>query len=144
MIFEIRNYWIYLTFENQHLLDRVMVPWDLSRTAPQCSAVREDRERSLDDAPHTALASSQLLIATSLSECRKQIMKCMQYEQMNFPQLAPPCGSNTIDQPRLLMNVGASRWRSVGLRQRPVLPALSQLLQHKFILKIELYRLIYP
>ena len=73
VIFEIRNYWIYLTFENQHLLDRVMVPWDLSRTAPQCPAVREDRERSLDNAPDTALACQSTFIATRLLECRKQI-----------------------------------------------------------------------
>ena len=97
---------------------------------PDRPSMREDRERSLDNAPHTALASSQLLIATSLSECRKQIMKCMQYEQMNFPQLAASCGPSTIDQPRLLMSVGASRWWAVGLGQGPVLPALSQLLQY--------------
>ena len=61
-------------------------------------------------------------------------MKCMQYEQMNFPQLAASCDSSTIDQPRLLMSVGASRWWAVGLRQRPVLPALSQLLQHSGVI----------
>ena len=97
---------------------------------PDRPSMREDRERSLDNAPHTALASSQLLIATSLSECRKQIMKCMQYEQMNFPQLAASCGPGTIEQSRLLMGAGASRWWAVGLRQGPVLPALSQLLQY--------------
>ena len=87
-------------------------------------------ERSLDDAPHTALASSQFLIATSLSECRKQIMKCMRYEQMNFTQLAASCGPSTIEQPRLLMNAGAPRWWADGWRQGPVPPALSQLLQY--------------